>query len=159
MPREITAFLAPYVNSYKRFVRRACSRRPRRSGALDNRTAGFRVCGEGTKAIRVECRIGGADLNPYLACAALLAAGLDGIEQKLELEPAIAGDIYQAEARARDPEDAAARRPALLHGSAMLRAAFGDDVVDHYHHAAQWEIAEQNRVVTDWEVERGFERA
>jgi glutamine synthetase len=84
---DITAFLAPYVNSYKRFTVGMFA--PTKAvWSRDNRTAGFRVCGDGTKAVRVECRIGGADLNPYLALAALLAAGLDGIEQKMELEPA-----------------------------------------------------------------------
>lgn len=155
--RDITAFLAPYVNSYKRFVVGMFA--PTKAvWSLDNRTAGFRVCGEGTRAIRVECRIGGADLNPYLACAALLAAGLDGIERRLELEPAISGDVYRAGA-VREVPGTLGEAAALMHGSAMLRAAFGDAVVEHYHHAAQWEIAEQNRVVTDWEVKRGFERA
>jgi glutamine synthetase len=94
--RDITLFLAPYVNSYKRFCVGMFA--PTKAvWSADNRTAGFRVCGEGTKAVRVECRIGGADLNPYLACAALLAAGLDGIEKKLELEPELRGDMYGAE--------------------------------------------------------------
>ena len=83
---EITYFLAPYINSYKRFM--AGTFAPTRAvWSFDNRTAGFRLCGADTKAIRVECRVGGADLNPYLAFAALLAAGLDGIEKKMELEP------------------------------------------------------------------------
>ena len=94
--REITYFLAPFINSYKRF--QVGTFAPTRAvWSVDNRTAGFRLCGEGTKAIRVECRIGGADLNPYLAFAALLAAGLAGIEQKLELEPAFVGDAYHGE--------------------------------------------------------------
>ena len=92
--REITWFLAPYINSYKRF--QAGTFAPTKAiWSRDNRTAGFRLCGEGTKAIRIECRIGGADLNPYLAFAALIAAGLAGIEQKLTLEPAHVGDAYQ----------------------------------------------------------------
>ncbi|MDQ1849033.1 glutamine synthetase family protein [Gemmobacter fulvus] len=154
---EITYFLAPYVNSYKRFVVGMFA--PTKAvWSLDNRTAGFRVCGEGTKAVRVECRIGGADLNPYLACAALLAAGLDGIDKKMALEPAISGDIYQA-GNVREIPRTLGAAAAALHGSAMLRAAFGDDVVEHYHHAAQWELSEQNRVVTDWELARGFDRA
>ncbi|WP_415184664.1 glutamine synthetase family protein [Phaeovulum sp.] len=154
---DITYFLAPYINSYKRFVVGMFA--PTKAvWSLDNRTAGFRVCGEGTSAVRVECRIGGADLNPYLACAALLAAGLDGIEQKMVLEPAISGDIYQAGAVREVPKTLGAAAKALA-GSTMLRAALGDDVVDHYHRAALWEIEEQNRVVTDWELARGFERA
>lgn len=154
---EITYFLAPFINSYKRFVVGMFA--PTKAvWSLDNRTAGFRVCGEGTKSVRVECRIGGADLNPYLACAALLAAGLDGIENKMELEAQASGDIYQAGAVREIPKTLGAAAEAL-HGSAMLRAAFGDGVVEHYHRAAMWEIEEQNRVVTDWEVARGFERA
>ena len=90
---DITWFLAPYVNSYKRF--QVGTFAPTKAiWSRDNRTAGFRLCGEGTKAIRIECRIGGADLNPYLAFAALLAAGLAGIEEELELEPAFVGDAY-----------------------------------------------------------------
>ncbi|MGB8813734.1 MAG: glutamine synthetase family protein [Paracoccaceae bacterium] len=154
---EITYFLAPCVNSYKRFVVGMFA--PTKAvWSRDNRTAGFRVCGEGTKSVRVECRIGGADLNPYLACAALLAAGLDGIENKMALEPEATGDIYQAGQVREIPRTLGAAAEAL-HGSAMLRAALGDGVVDHYHRAAMWEIEEQNRVVTDWEVARGFERA
>lgn len=154
---EITYFLAPYVNSYKRFVTGMFA--PTKAvWSCDNRTAGFRVCGEGSKAIRVECRIGGADLNPYLACAALLAAGLAGIEGKLPLEPEMKGDMYAA-AGAREIPKTLGAAAAALNRSAMLRAAFGDAVVDHYVHAAEWEIAEQNRVVTDWERQRGFDRA
>jgi glutamine synthetase len=154
---EITAFLAPYVNSYKRFCVGMFA--PTKAvWSADNRTAGFRVCGEHTKAVRVECRIPGSDVNPYLACAALLAAGLKGIEDKLELEPELSGDMYAAKGIREIPKtlrEAADR----LNGSAMLREAFGDDVIDHYHHACQWEISETDRVVTDFERQRGFERA
>ncbi len=154
---EITAFLAPYVNSYKRFTIGMFA--PTKAvWSADNRTAGFRVCGVGTQAVRVECRIPGADVNPYLACAALLAAGLSGIEAKMALEPEMTGDMYAAggvRAVPHNLRDAAA----ALKGSAMLRAAFGDEVVDHYHHAAQWEIAETDRVVTDFELQRLLERA
>ncbi|MCW3781589.1 glutamine synthetase family protein [Defluviimonas salinarum] len=154
--REITALLAPYINSYKRFVVGMFA--PTKAvWSFDNRTAGFRVCGENTRAIRVECRIGGADLNPYMACAGLLAAGLAGIERKLELEPANTGDIYHAK-RVREIPHTLGEAAALMQKSKMLRAAFGDEVVDHYVRAAHWEIEEQNRVVTDWEVKRGFER-
>ena len=155
--RDYTAFLAPYVNSYKRFTIGMFA--PTKAvWSADNRTAGFRVCGEGTRAIRVECRMPGSDVNPYLACAALLAAGLDGIERKLTLEPEMKGDMYSAKGIREIPKNL--REAAdLLHGSAMLRAAFGDDVIDHYHHAAQWEISETDRVVTDFEVQRLLERA
>ncbi len=153
---EITAFLAPNVNSYKRFCVGMFA--PTKAvWSTDNRTAGFRICGAGTKAVRVECRIGGADLNPYLGMAALLAAGLAGIEGKMELEPEMQGDMYQADVR--EIPKTLREAAALMHGSTMLRAAFGDDVVEHYHHAAQWEIAEMDRVVTDFEVARLLERA
>lgn len=155
--RDITAFLAPYVNSYKRFTIGMFA--PTKAvWSADNRTAGFRLCGEGTKAVRVECRIPGSDINPYLTCAALLAAGLDGIEKKMALEPEASGDMYMAKKVREIPKnlrDAAA----LLNKSKMLRAAMGDDVVDHYHHAAQWEISETDRVVTDFELQRLLERA
>ncbi|MCC5986837.1 MAG: glutamine synthetase [Pararhodobacter sp.] len=155
--RDITLFLAPYVNSYKRFCAGLFA--PTKAvWSRDNRTAGFRICGEGSPAVRVECRIGGADLNPYLACAALLAAGLDGIERALDLEPEQRGDMYQAE-EAREVPKTLREAAELAAGSAWLRAALGPDVVDHYVHAARWEIAENDRAVTDWDLRRGFERA
>ncbi len=155
--QEITTFLAPYVNSYKRFTIGMFA--PTKAvWSADNRTAGFRVCGEHTKAVRVECRIPGSDVNPYLCCAALLAAGLAGIEGKMELEPEMKGDMYHA-AGVREIPKNLREAAALLNGSQMLRAAMGDDVVDHYHHAAQWEIAETDRVVTDFELQRLLERA
>jgi len=155
--REITWFLAPYINSYKRF--QAGTFAPTKTiWSLDNRTAGFRLCGANSKAIRIECRIGGADLNPYLAFSALLAAGLAGIEQKLELEVPYVGDAYQGEAL---PEVPKTLREAtnLMRNSKMLKAAFGDEVIDHYAHNADWEQFEYDRRVTDWELKRGFERS
>ena len=153
----ISLFLAPNINSYKRFVRGSFA--PTKAAwSIDNRTAGFRVCGEGSKAVRIECRIGGADLNPYTACAALLAAGLDGIRRRLDLGPVASGDLYLDDSVPAVPRTLGAAADAA-EGSAMLRAAFGDAVVDHYVHAARWEIEEQNRVVSDWELARGFERA
>jgi len=155
--REITYFLAPYINSYKRFM--AGTFAPTRAiWSFDNRTAGYRVCGAGTKAIRLECRIGGADLNPYLAFAALLAAGLDGIEKKLALEPAFSGDAYDPSKQLREIPKTLRDATALLDGSAFLRAAMGDDVIDHYVHTANWEQFEFDRRVTDLELKRGFER-
>lgn len=155
--RDITAFLAPYVNSYKRFTIGMFA--PTKAvWSADNRTAGFRVCGEHTKGIRVECRIPGSDVNPYMACAALLAAGLDGIEKKMELEPEMKGDMYMT-AGIREIPKTLREAATLMQGSAMLRAAFGEDVIEHYHHACQWEISETDRVVTDFELQRGFERA
>jgi glutamine synthetase len=155
--RDYTWFLAPYVNSYKRFqVGTFAPTRIVWSG--DNRTAGFRLCGEGTKGIRIECRIGGADLNPYLAFAALIAAGLAGIDEGLELGGPASGDAYMNE---KLPEIPKTLRAAIesLEGSAMLREAFGSGVVDHYVHTAEWEQFEYDRRVTDWELQRGFERA
>jgi glutamine synthetase len=154
--REYTWFLAPYVNSYKRF--QAGTFAPTKIiWSEDNRTAGFRLCGEGTKGIRMECRIGGADLNPYLAFAALIAAGLAGIDEKLDLPKPFVGDAYQA---AKLPEIPKTLRDAteMMAKSKMLKAAFGEDVVEHYLHTARWEQFEYDRRVTDWELHRGFER-
>ncbi|MFM8748356.1 MAG: glutamine synthetase family protein [Aestuariivirga sp.] len=154
---EITWFLAPYINSYKRFM--AGTFAPTRAvWSFDNRTAGFRICGAESKAIRVECRIGGADLNPYLAFAALIAAGLDGIEKKMKLEPVVSGDIYDTSRRLREIPKTLREATELLDGSKFLRGALGGDVVDHYVHTAKWEQFEFDRRVTDLELKRGFER-
>jgi glutamine synthetase len=153
---DITYFLAPYINSYKRF--QVGTFAPTKLvWSRDNRTAGFRLCGEGTKAIRSECRVGGADLNPYLAFAALLAAGLKGIEEKLELSGPFSGDAYHA-ARLKDIPKTLRDAAATLRRSKMVREAFGDVVVDHYLHTAEWEQFEYDRRITDWELMRGFER-
>ncbi len=154
--RDFTWFLCPYINSYKRF--QAGTFAPTKTAwSLDNRTAGFRLCGEGTKGIRIECRIGGADLNPYLAFAALIASGLAGIDEKLELSKPFEGDAYQA---ARLTEVPKTLREAIdaLAKSKMLKAALGDEVIEHYLHTARWEQMEYDRRVTDWELHRGFER-
>ena len=91
---ESTYFLAPYINSYKRFAKGTFA--PTKViWSVDNRTAGFRLCGAGTKAVRIECRIGGSDINPYLAIAAQLAAGIRGLEDKLDLPPPTEGDVYK----------------------------------------------------------------
>ncbi|MEI7599269.1 MAG: glutamine synthetase family protein [Aestuariivirga sp.] len=154
---EITYFLAPYINSYKRFM--AGTFAPTRAvWSFDNRTAGFRICGAETKAIRVECRIGGADLNPYLAFAALIAAGLDGIEKKMELEPVVSGDIYDTSRKLREIPKTLREATRLLDESDFLRKVMGNDVVDHYVHTAEWEQFEFDRRVTDLELKRGFER-
>lgn len=154
---DYTYFLAPYINSYKRFQKGTFA--PTKTvWSVDNRTAGFRLCGDGTKAIRVECRIGGSDLNPYLAVAAQLAAGIKGIEEKMELAPATSGDVYEAQKANEIPQTLRAAM-VTLDKSDMLRAAFGDAVVDHYVRAAEWEQEEFDRVVTDYEIARGFERA
>jgi len=154
---DITYFLAPYINSYKRF--QVGTFAPTKAiWSRDNRTAGFRVCGENTRGVRVECRIGGADLNPYLAYAALLAAGLQGIEDKLELEPAFTGDAYTVK-KLREVSRTLRDATAALKTSKMLAAAFGRPVIDHYIHTAEWEQFEYDRRVTDWELKRGFERS
>ncbi|MFD1747012.1 glutamine synthetase family protein [Rhizobium helianthi] len=154
---EYTYFLAPYINSYKRFV--AGTFAPTKIvWSKDNRTAGFRLCGEETKGIRIECRIGGSDLNPYLAMAALLAAGMEGIRNRIQLEPAFVGDAYSGKGVKEIPRTLR-HATETLRNSAMLREAFGDDVIDHYVRAAEWEQEEYDRRITDWEVARGFERA
>ncbi|MEY9780641.1 glutamine synthetase family protein [Sinorhizobium fredii] len=154
---EITYFLAPYINSYKRFM--AGTFAPTKAiWSKDNRTAGYRLCGDETKAIRIECRVGGSDLNPYLAFAALIAAGISGIENKMELEAPFVGDAYHGKDVREIPHTLRAATEALTE-SKMLREAFGDEVIDHYARAARWEQEEYDRRVTDWEVARGFERA
>ena len=153
---DFTYFLAPYVNSYKRF--QVGTFAPTRIiWSVDNRTAGFRLCGAGTKAVRVECRVGGSDINPYLAMAVQIAAGIAGIEEGLTLQPAFSGDAYQGQ-DGMIPSDLRDARAALL-GSDMLRKALGDDVVDHYARAAEVELEDFARVVTDYEIARGFEMA
>lgn len=153
---EYTWFLAPYINSYKRF--QVGTFAPTRMvWSRDNRTAGYRLCGEGTKALRIECRVGGADLNPYLAFAALIAAGLAGVDEGLELSPPYEGDAYHDESLREIPKTLRAAMEAL-DKSAFLRKALGDEVVDHYVHTARWEQLEYDRRVTDWELHRGFER-
>jgi glutamine synthetase len=154
---DYTYFLAPYVNSYKRFAKGTFA--PTKIiWSIDNRTAGFRLCGANTKGVRVECRIGGSDLNPYLAQAALLAAGIKGIEEKLELTEPTSGDIYEMDKAENIPTTL---RSAIdtLRNSAFLKEAMGEDVVAHYTRAAEWEQEEFDKVVTDWEIARGFERS
>ena len=154
--REITWFLAPYINSYKRF--QVGTFAPTKAiWSMDNRTAGFRLCGAGSKGIRIECRMGGADLNPYLAFAALIAAGLAGIEQEMELEAPFVGDAYLGK-KLREIPKTLREATETLGKSKMLRAAFGDEVIDHYVHTAEWEQFEYDRRITDWELKRGFER-
>ncbi|MGR3632054.1 MAG: glutamine synthetase family protein [Limimaricola soesokkakensis] len=154
---DYTYFLAPNVNSYKRFAKGTFA--PTKTvWSVDNRTAGFRLCGAGTKGVRIECRIGGSDLNPYLAQAAMLAAGIRGIEEKLELTPPTRGDVYE-DAAAGDIPHSLRRAVENLRGSAFMREAMGDAVVDHYARAGEWELEQFDRVVTDWEIARGFERA
>ncbi len=153
--RESIYFFAPYINSYKRYQSGTFA--PTKAvWSFDNRTAGFRIVGEGG-GLRSECRIPGADANPYLAFAATLACGLHGIDNKLELEPQFAGNAYAAE-KVREVPKTLREAVALLDKSTMLRAAFGDDVIDHYVHAGAWEQSEYDRRITDYERIRMFER-
>jgi glutamine synthetase len=154
---DYTYFLAPYVNSYKRFAKGTFA--PTKTvWSVDNRTAGFRLCGANTKGVRVECRIGGSDLNPYLAQAAMLAAGIKGIEEEMELAPPTKGDVYE-DAKAGDIPQSLRAAVENLRGSTFLREVMGDDVIDHYTRCGEWELEEFDRAVTDWEIARGFERA
>jgi glutamine synthetase len=156
LAREYTLFLAPFVNSYKRF--QAQSFAPTRLvWAHDNRTTGFRVLGQ-QSSLRLENRVPGADCNPYLAFAATLAAGLHGIDNQLKLESEFHGNAYEAQ---EVPQVPATLHEAirLLDTSAVMRAALGDRVVDHYLHAARHEQADFDRAVTDYELVRMFERS
>src|SRR3984885_12408711 len=153
--RELTLLLAPNVNSYKRYADGSFAPTTV-AWAHDNRTCSLRVVGHGS-ALRFENRAGGSDLNPYLALSALVAAGLHGVEQGLELEPAYVGNAYEATDKPRLPATLREARD-LFDGSQIARAGFGDDVVDHYVHAADVELSAFETVVTDWERARGFER-
>jgi glutamine synthetase len=154
--RALTLFFAPNVNSYKRFV--AGTFAPTALGwSYDNRTAGFRVVGHG-QSLRAECRIPGADANPYLAYAATLAAGLDGVKRKIEPPPPARGNFYKAEGVPRIPQTLAeAIREAER--SEMLREALGSHVLEHYLHFALTEVSKFRQSVTTWERARYFERA
>ena len=151
---ELTLLFAPNVNSYKRFA--SASFAPTAvAWGRDNRTCALRVVGHGPSK-RMECRVPGADVNPYLALSALIAGGLHGIDQRLELEPPLEGNAYTAD-RPRVPSNLRAARDAFAH-SAVAREAFGEEVVTHYLNAADVELAAFDATVTDWERVRGFER-
>ena len=152
--KELAIFLAPTINSYKRFA--AGSWAPTTlAWGHDNRTCGFRIVGHGD-GLRAETRIPGGDANPYLAFAALLAAGLNGVEQGLELPPPLEGNAYESDAE-RFPHSLR-EAIAALEGGTMARTAFGDDVVDHYLNYARTEQRLFDEVVTCYERERMFER-
>jgi len=153
--RELAYFYAPGVNSYKRY--QAGSFAPTRIVAgWDNRTCGFRICGEGA-GLRVENRIPGADANPYLAFAATIAAGLHGIASGLRAPKLYQGNAYEDAAL---PEVPKTLRDAIgeLERSRAARAAFGERVVEHYLHTARLEQQAFDAAVTDWELSRNFER-
>ncbi len=152
--REFTAFYAPNINSYKRFA--AGSFAPTAvAWGTDNRTCSLRVVGHG-ESRRVENRVPGGDVNPYLAVAAMVAAGLHGIENGMEPEAEFTGNAYESD-KPRVPTTLREAADALR-TSHIARAAFGDDVVDHYLNAARVELAAFDAAVTDWELARGFER-
>ncbi|WP_330273990.1 glutamine synthetase family protein [Lentzea sp. NBC_00516] len=152
--RELTYFLAPNINSYKRFVKGSFAPTAVAWGR-DNRTCALRVVGHG-HGLRFENRVPGGDVNPYLAVAALIAAGLHGVEQKLELEDEFVGNAYASD---RPTVPTTLKESAeLLAGSTIARDAFGKDVVDHYLNAAKVELTAFEAAVTDWEKVRGFER-
>jgi glutamine synthetase len=152
---DVMPFYAPTVNSYKRYV--DASWAPTRlAWSNDNRTAGFRVVGDGP-SLRIECRIPGADANPYLALAASLASGLDGIANKTEPPECFTGDVYAAKTLPRVPYTLAEAAQIFSH-SAFAKKAFGEDVVEHYSHFFRSEVAAYDKAVTDWELKRYFER-
>jgi glutamine synthetase len=151
---DFTYLLAPNINSYKRYAEGSFAPTSIAWG-LDNRTCALRVIGHGP-SLRVENRVPGGDVNPYLAVAALIAAGLHGIERELPLEAPLEGNAYTA-GRPRVPatlREAAERFAA----SELTSAAFGTEVVEHYANAARVELAAYDAAVTDWERFRGFER-
>jgi glutamine synthetase len=152
--RELTYFYAPNINSYKRFAEGSFAPTAVAWGS-DNRTCALRVVGHGS-GLRVENRLPGGDVNPYLAVAAMMAGGLHGIREGLSLPPACEGNAYVGDYEHVPGTLAEARD--LLAGSDIARAAFGDDVVDHYVNAADVEMKAFNAAVTDWERIRGFER-
>jgi glutamine synthetase len=152
--RELTYFLAPNINSYKRFVKGSFAPTAVAWGR-DNRTCALRVVGHG-HGLRFENRVPGGDVNPYLAVAALIAAGLHGVEQKLELEDEFVGNAYASD---RPTVPTTLKESAeLLAGSTIARDAFGKDVIDHYLNAAKVELDAFEAAITDWEKVRGFER-
>jgi glutamine synthetase len=152
--RELAVFVAPTVNSYKRYARESWAPTTLAWGH-DNRTCGFRIVGHGG-SVRTETRIPGGDVNAYLAFAALLAAGLYGVENELELPPPLEGNAYESDAE-RFPSSLRDAIEALERGT-MARAAFGPDVVDHYLNYARNEQRLFDSVVTNYERERMFER-
>jgi glutamine synthetase len=143
------------VNSYKRF-RPGTFAPTGIAWSWDNRTAGFRVVGDGP-SLRIECRIPGADANPYLVYASLLAAGLDGIERELDPGDAFDGDVYAAEGLAQVP-GSLTEAISVLSESEFARTALGDAVVEHYLHFARSELVACEMQVSDVERRRYFER-
>ena len=154
--REMTLLLAPNVNSYKRYTEGSFAPTAIAWGH-DNRTCALRVVGHGASSLRVESRVPGGDVNPYLALAALVVGGLHGVDKGLTLEPEFVGNAYTPTHLPRVPSTLA-EAAALFEHSDIARCAFGDDVVDHYTNMARIELAAFESSVTDWERFRGFER-
>ena len=154
--RELFPFFAPYPSSYKRYVPGSFAPTGI-AWSYDNRTAGFRIVGSGS-SLRIECRTAGADANVYLAFAATLAAGLDGIANQIEPPDAFEGDVYGAQELPQVPHSLP-EAIAALEKSAFAREAFGDHVIDHYLHFFRTEQRKFDAVVTDWERRRYFEQA
>jgi glutamine synthetase len=154
--KEFFAFYAPYPSSYKRYVPGSFAPTGI-AWSYDNRTAGFRIVGHGP-SLRIECRTAGADANAYLAFAATLAAGLDGIENQIEPPEAFEGDVYAARELPHVPH-ALPLAIRALEESSFARQAFGDDVIEHYLHFFRTEQRKFDSVVTDWERRRYFEQA
>lgn len=153
--RELMPFYAPTINSYKRY--QSGSWAPTSlAWSFDNRTAGFRAVGHG-KSLRIESRIPGADVNPYLAYAAALASGLDGIRNKIEPPPIFAGDVYAAKGLPQVPRTLQEAINAMER-SAFARETFGEDVIEHYLHFYKTEQAAYDKAVTTWERARYFEQ-
>jgi glutamine synthetase len=152
--RELTLFYAPNINSYKRYVPGSFAPTSVKWG-VDNRTCALRLVGHGP-SLRIENRVPGGDVNPYLAVSALISAGLYGIDNELELEEPYGGNAYTSGAAAvpHTLRDALA----LWEGSKIARDAFGEEVVEHYANNARVELAAFDAAVTDWELFRGFER-
>ena len=156
LSRELAVFIAPFINSYKRYA--SLSWAPVNVvWGRDNRTTGFRLVGHGT-ALHVENRFPGGDMNAYLTYAAMVGAGLYGIEHKLELAPRVQGQRLHREGRAADAAGAVRGDPELERSEAAVEI-FGQDVVDHYLNAARVEQETYDSIVHDWERERYLERA
>jgi glutamine synthetase len=152
--REFTLLYAPNINSYKRFAPGSFAPTKVAWGE-DNRTCSVRVVGDGS-SLRPELRLPGGDVNPYVALAGMLAAGLHGIRNKLPLPSAYAGNAYTSNLSTVPTTLREARD--LFDVSSVAREAFGDEVVEHYVNAADVELAAFGAAVTDWERVRGFER-
>jgi len=151
---DLMPLYAPTVNSYKRYQSQSWA--PTQiAWSHDNRTASFRIVGTGSSR-RIECRLPGADTNPYLAFAAAIASGLDGIEQHIEPPAELVGDAYTSNAAGIETTLSAANH--RFRTSADARRLLGDSVVDHYAHHFAMEVAASERAVTDWERRRYFEQ-